>query len=259
MRQRGYALDARARLSAQLVMWGADPQRRARLAAQARAASEAREAHLRVEIDLREHEEAVTRERREREETDRDHAVLVFAAHQRELAMSVRGELRTYLVSLGARERPPMPSPRPETPGMAPFDDASWIAGRWVWGDGQWSWETGGWHDPGHFSQTGDGEAGAHVSAGVGIGFGSIDGSPGETPGGSSGGSTGSSTAYDTGVRDHRSTFVAPSTPTVRDHRDAPASPPQAPAPASTVRDHRSESSSSRKPDDKPKVRDHRR
>jgi hypothetical protein len=59
------------------------------------------------------------------------------------------GQLRAYLMSLGAVLRPPMPPRPPEDPGAQPYDDAIWIAGEWYWNGLSWIWERGSWADGG--------------------------------------------------------------------------------------------------------------
>lgn len=60
-------------------------------------------------------------------------------------AMHVRQRVRTYLVGLGAVARPPRPAPRPDEPGPKPVDDAEWVAGEWIWEATAWVWYAGYW------------------------------------------------------------------------------------------------------------------
>lgn len=207
-----------------------------------------REARLRIEReqrDARERAERDRREARERAERERRMAIEAERARRVQLALEVRADLAAYLVSLGARERPPMPAPLPENPGSPPFADAEWIAGTWRWTGGRWIWEAGGWRDTTVFGVAGS--VGGAVSGAIG---GTISVSTDSTP------------TYDepvrtttTTVRDHRSETVTvqPQAPAVRDHRSGTVTvQPQAPA----VRDHRSERPSEAKT---PAVRDHRK
>ncbi len=222
-----------------------------------------REARLRIERERREARERAERERREarqRAERERRMAIEAERARRIELALEVRADLTAYLVSLGARERPPMPAPRPEYPGNPPFAGAEWIAGAWRWTGGQWIWEAGGWRDTTVFGAAGS--VGGVVGGAISIGT-DYDPPVFQEPAGT--------TTTTTTVRDHRSGTVTapPQAPTVRDHRsETVTTQPQTP----TVRDHRSERQSESKPtvrdhrnddDDKkssgPRVRDHRR
>jgi hypothetical protein len=116
------SLDLRARLYAQLVVWGADPEHRTklRLAAEdrARAAQAAEDALLAVEGEAR----------------------------------ATRTAMVDFLVLLGARMRPPMPAPVVEDGGAPPFSGAVWVAGQWLWIGADWQWQPGGWGDGTSFS-----------------------------------------------------------------------------------------------------------
>ena len=162
VRRREMVMEVRGRLEAWLVICGADPGLRARLAAQARAE---REAHARIEIELRlerERREQIAlqarleRERQEREVRER-RARELEERRQRDLglALATRAQLAAYLVTLGARERPPMPAAISESPGAAPFPSARWTAGRWRWSGIEWTWDAGYWSDPTVFGATG--------------------------------------------------------------------------------------------------------
>ena len=268
------AMEIRMRIRFVLIEWGADVNYRARLAAEhdarIRGQMELDARRLRIALEIRmrlrllliewgaDADYRLHMEQRTREAEARHAAELAAAEAERQrrqalqldLAIHARGELRAYLVAIGARERPPMPQLRPENPGAAPFDGAAWVAGYWSWSGTEWMWVGGGWKDTsGGFGATG----GDTMVAAPAV----ID-TPVETvstttvvveppppttiyvepPRG---------TVVITPVRDHRHEAPPPvrdhrNEPTVRDHRTHPA-----PAPA--VRDHR---------DDKPVVRDHR-
>jgi hypothetical protein len=247
-RLRASALSTRAELYAYLTgTCNADPnhrqrireEREARLRIEADARARARadmELRLRVEREQREIRLRAEREQREarlRAERERKLAIEMERARRIEVALSVRADLRAFLVALGARERPPMPAPLPEDPGAPPFTDAEWVAGVWRWTGGQWMWEAGGWRDTTMFGDAGS--SGGPIS----IGGGSI----------SIGGGSDAATHVEP-VRDHRSQPAS----TVRDHRSEPATPePKAPV----VRDHRKDND--KNDESGPKVRDHRR
>jgi len=234
---REVALEARLRLRAQLIMWGADPELRARVELRARQEREAREARLRIEIQIREAHEREARARIDAQLAAAELERVRLEQRRLELAMTARTELRAYLVSIGARERPPMPALVAENPGTAPFSGAEWIAGHWTWTGTAWSWNAGGWRD-------------ASVSFGAAGGGEVVVGSPAviETPvvvpviidalSSTMSSSSSTTTSVSGGIRDHRTVTVTPprtqSTPTVRDHRE-PAKPTTDPK----VRDHR--------------------
>jgi hypothetical protein len=235
------AIDLRARLRSHLIARGADPDLRARLAAEARARAAEADARARAaeaaraEADARAAAEA---------------AAIVAAAEAREAtAREVREQMMGVLIAMGARLRPPMPPPMPESPGDRPFDGAIWVAGSWTWVGAEWQWTAGGWSDSGTFTRERDVDnvvrdhrseptdvVRDHRGGGSGPGVTTYDNSDSTTSG---------------TVRDHRS-----------DRRD------DAPPPRNTntvVRDHRSNDDDKRdkdkKEDDDKKdvVRDHRR
>jgi hypothetical protein len=115
------ALDLRGRLYLQLVGFGADPQHRAKL-------------HLAAA-------------ERDRVAAERDRLAAELQLQLQHRADATRVAMVDFLIALGARLRPPMPPARPEDPGDAPFSDAVWIAGGWVWVDAEWQWRAGGWRD----------------------------------------------------------------------------------------------------------------
>lgn len=311
LRQRRLEAEARARAEAEAR---ARAERQAKLDAEARARAEAHakaklEARARLQIELRLRQKALRtrselyaylvgtcgadpyrrqrlrqeREARLRAERERQLAIEAQRARRIELALAVRADLRAYLVSLGARARPPMPPPLPEDPGLPPFAGAEWVAGAWRWTGGQWIWEPGGWRDTMEFGAAGSVRGAVRVGGAAG-GGGSVGGAISVDVGhdaptyvepvrdrGTPTWST-STTVRDhrstsapstsTTVRDHRSTSapVQPSTPNVRDHR---RSPPASTAPKTsspTVRDHRKKDDAKEKEKDSaPRVRDHRR
>ena len=260
---REVAVRVRDQLTAQLVTAGADPSmHQARLDAETAARFEAHaaaEARVHAKADLRARLEAAAiyarqeylaylsgqcnaepggRDRVAEDDRARREARLVayaeIAQRRDQAALHARATIRAQLIALGAQARPPMPEPKPETPGAAPFDGAAWTAGSWSWESGGWEWQDGGWSDPSLF-----GESGSGVTVGVGIG---------------------ASRTYQTGERDHRRNREH-----VRDHRDV--DPPKWDASArskdstSSTRDHRGESRALWTPKDADKgasVRDHR-
>lgn len=216
------AAEARGQVIAYLVDTGhADPSRRERL-----AEGERREVEHRLAADA---------EQAARLEAD---------------ALQARAHLHAYLVALGAKERPARPAPRPEVAGDPPFPGAEWIAGDWRWEGTDWLWTDGSWVD-----------AAAYVAAeAISVGLAAVADRP-----------TG-----ERGVRDHRSRPVDPplvirDQPIVRDHRTGPRDEPPVVrdhrdhreskhSDPPIVRDHReSKSGSSKRDDDKPQTRDHRR
>lgn len=269
LRLRQEALRTRSELYTYLVgTCGADPHHRQRLReereARRRVEREEREARMRIEYEARLRAERerearlrLERERREarlRAERERQMAIEAERARRIELALEVRADLRAYLVSLGARERPPMPAPLPENPGPPPFAGAEWVAGAWRWTGGQWIWEAGGWHDTTVFGAAGS------VGGAVSVGGGAVGGVI--SVGGGYDAPTFTEPVRDhrtlptttTTVRDHRSVTAEPSSTTVRDHRrNEPAS--------TTVRDHRKDKDKDedKQTDSGPRVRDHRR
>ncbi len=127
------AFELRARIEGELVGWGAVAGMRARLIAERQAAA----AEVRIERD------AIVQAR--------------LDAEQRRMtsALAARGEVRAYLVALGARERPAMPDPIDEPRGSAPFIGATWLDGHWTWSGEAWEWTKGGWDDPRTFGPSG--------------------------------------------------------------------------------------------------------
>lgn len=291
------AVKARGSISAQLVTAGANPaahdaklaQQRADESARAQTQLDARvaaDAELRARAEFRARLEAAALEARHTylaylsgrcnadpahrnriadDERRRREANLVayasLAQRRDQLALGARADLVTQLLRWGAKPRPPMPAPKPEDPGTAPFDGAEWTAGYWSWESGAWAWTDGGWSDPTMFDDNLVG-----FDATLGIHDGGAAHHPRPAP----------------GVRDHRKTRDR-----VVDHRDLdnpPAWKPSSRDASATTRDHRSDNnpdrSSSRstwapsskddgakvrdhrdddkKDDDKPRVRDHR-
>lgn len=121
-RRRTASIELRGRLYAQLIGFGADPEYRYKLELAAAARDQAR----------RDAEAAQAAAQ----------AAIITGADATRVAMI------DYLVSLGARLRPPMPAPLDEDPGAPPFSGASWIAGVWIWSGVEWQWQAGGWNDP---------------------------------------------------------------------------------------------------------------
>ncbi len=214
-RERTRAFTVRGEYIAWLVgQCHADPHRRARLEMERsertrRIEMERIERLRRIEIEA----ELVARHEREREQ------------RQLQGAFAVRTQLSGYLVSAGARMRPPRPAARVEIAGTAPFDGARWDAGTWLWVQGSWQWRKGGWVDSVQFGAAG-GETYVHAPAVV----------EREVVKNTSSSSSGSS--VDVAVPAGITVSVTPArkaTPAVRDHRR---------------RDTRTE---------EPRVRDHRR
>lgn len=195
------------------------------------------------------------------------------AQHNEEISMQARQRLRTYLVGLGARARPPRPAPRPELQPTQPADDAEWIAGEWIWEATAWVWYEGYWDWVGYVATGDDGSSGGgyggvrdHRRARGGSGrFRDHRNGRDDTP---------SPASTSTAIRDHRkgdrATFD-------RDTRDEPSTPPPAKnessrpskdreettswsssSGSSSVRDHRDKSDDKRD-NDSPTIRDHRK
>ncbi len=171
-RQRAEVLRVRGLYAAWLVgTCGADPHRLARLELERvermrRIEIERIERERRIEIERIERERRieiarVERERRIQIENERvARERMEREQRERQLALSARMQLTGYLVTAGARPRPPRPSMIVENAGTAPFDGARWEAGTWVWSQAawQWQWRKGGWVDSTQFGDTG-GEA----------------------------------------------------------------------------------------------------
>ena len=188
--RRAAAIDARAHVIAQLTASGADPDLRFRLAAAAevRSAVAAAEADRRAAIVTAEANARVAAAFEVRGQIEGElagwgavagmHARLVaereaaaaavslerdaiaqakLDAEQRRMtaAIAARGEVRAYLVALGARERPAMPDPIDEPHDTAPFAGATWLDGHWTWSGDAWEWTKGGWNDPRTFGPSG--------------------------------------------------------------------------------------------------------
>lgn len=132
-RRRGLAFDLRARLTAQLIGFGADPEYRYKLELAAAARAQAK----------RDAEAA-----RQQAKWDAEAARAAALAATISGADATRVAMMDFLVGLGARMRPPMPAPIDESPGAPPFSGASWIAGVWIWSGVEWQWQAGGWSDP---------------------------------------------------------------------------------------------------------------
>ena len=235
-------LEARAAREAQI-----EAQRRAR-EAELDAQRRAREAELEAQRRAREAELEAQRRAREAELEAQRRAKELERARRAEAALGVRAQLVAYLVSIGARERPPMPAAIAESPGAAPFSGAVWVAGRWIWSGSQWQWEAGGWKDTTMFGATGSFIGGASVGAasvGAAITVGTddvptaVESTRANPPAVES-----RDHRTSTPPRDHRSD---PQPTTSRDHRTGQTE--------SAVRDHRKDD----KKDDEPNVRDHRK
>ncbi|MCE9571661.1 MAG: hypothetical protein K8W52_00755, partial [Deltaproteobacteria bacterium] len=126
------ASQCRGELRAYLVAQGADPMRRRR------------------ELEARAQAELALRLRMQEEQRRRDAEAAAIAAelgHRQDLAIDARLRLRAMLLALGARERPPMPPPLDEDPGLSPSSYAAWIAGRWQWSGQAWEWQAGFWSE----------------------------------------------------------------------------------------------------------------
>jgi hypothetical protein len=164
------AVKARDDLSAQLVTAGADPavrqakvtddpQQRARADLRARLewqAFEARQEYLAYLAGQCNAEPGGRDRATEDERTRREARLMAYAeiAQRRDqAALRARSDLRVQLLALGAKARPPMPEPKPEEPGTAPFERAEWTAGYWSWESGEWAWQDGGWTDPALFDE----------------------------------------------------------------------------------------------------------
>lgn len=147
------AMEARVRWRLLLISWGADVEleaRRYRIAMEARLRWRLLLISWGADIEWRMHQQ-LRHDREELAERARLDAELDARNRAEALALeaSVRGRtsVRSHLVMLGARERPPMPGMRIEDRGAVPFDGASWIAGRWTWSGAEWAWNAGGWTD----------------------------------------------------------------------------------------------------------------
>lgn len=249
-------MEARARWRLLLISWGADAEYRARLRGRA-AELEARRYRIAMQARVRwrllliswgadvewrmhqqllhEREQLADRARLDAELDARGRA----AALALEASIRARTSVRSYLVMLGARARPPMPAMRIEDRGPVPFDGASWIAGHWTWSSAAWAWNAGGWTDQSVAFGAAGGEAAVEHApvyvAPLAETSATIITEPVRVPG------TITITNVVEPVRDHRTTTVRVplrSEPVrdVRDHR--PAKP--APAPLDPkVRDHR--------------------
>jgi hypothetical protein len=115
--------------------------------ARARAATDPK-ARARVVLQMRLREDAlVTRNLLVEYLTGECNARPDHREYLREQPLLVRAALKDYLVSLGARLRPPRPAPLPEDPGTSPYDDGVWVSGEWTWTGLEWSWSSGGWRD----------------------------------------------------------------------------------------------------------------
>jgi hypothetical protein len=154
------AVKARGTLSAQLVTAGANPELApARVASDQRARAETQAIFARQEYILYltgkcnadpnrdERADEAARVRREA----RLNSYLAIAEQRDQAALRARDHMRAQLLALGAKQRPPMPPPRPEEPGTPPSDDAQWTAGYWSWESGDWAWHDGSWMDPDEF------------------------------------------------------------------------------------------------------------
>lgn len=261
------AMEVRMRWRVLLISWGADVEYRARMRAQA-GQLEARRYRIAMETRMRwrvlliswgaDLEYRAKLEARARIEHDRRIAELAAAdaelarrqAMSLELAMRARLQLRASLVAMGARERPPMPALRTEIAGTAPFDGATWIAGRWTWTGVEWAWSAGGWTDQSVTFGAAGGEAPVQGDAPPVI----LVETPPEVVVDAPVITTTVSVPTIV-VHDHRTSAPEP----IRDHRTVSAPQPvrdhravSAPQP---VRDHRS---SPPPVDDRKKVRDHR-
>ena len=147
------AVKARGQLTTQLVTAGANPSvqpRRTEPSAEARAIYARQEYILyltgKCDADPKRRDRAVEDERTRREA--RLMAYAEIAQRSDQAALRTRDDLRAQLLALGAKQRPPMPPPRTEEPGTAPFEGATWTAGYWSWDSGAWAWEDGSWIDP---------------------------------------------------------------------------------------------------------------
>lgn len=112
------------------------------LHARERRIRERREAELRVAMQV-EYETRV----RAQGQLEAERKLRMELELRARLAASARVSMSDYLVSLGARKRPPMPAIIVEQPGSRPFDGAVWIAGKWSWSGVEWTWTAGAWMD----------------------------------------------------------------------------------------------------------------
>lgn len=122
----------------------ADLHRRARLEAERIE----RTRRIELEREQRERTVEIERERIARERQAREERTL-------QVAFAVRTQLAGYLVTAGARLRPPRPAARIEIAGSAPFEGARWESGTWMWLEGTWQWRQGGWVDSVQFGAAG--------------------------------------------------------------------------------------------------------
>lgn len=150
------AFDVRARLTANLIALGADPdfqrKRAAAIVEERRQRDAAEDARLWAEADAH-----------DRARAERDRRI--------DGALAVRVELLAYLEGLGAFAIPAMPELRYEDQGVSPGDGSVWIAGEWVWRGREWVWLSGGWSIPTGVATTTtvDHDPDATVDAGVSI------------------------------------------------------------------------------------------
>ncbi|CAN5351377.1 hypothetical protein BH11MYX1_BH11MYX1_15670 [soil metagenome] len=244
-------MEARVRWRLLLISWGADVEYRARMRAQA-AGREARSYRIAMEArarwrllliswgadvqwrihqaDLRGREELASRARLDAEIEARAAA----EARALELSLRARADVRTSLVALGARARPPMPALRIESRGSVPFDGATWIAGHWSWAGAEWVWSAGGWTDQSVAFGAAGGEAAVVVEQPVVV----------ELP---------APVVMVAPIVTTTTTTTTVVSQPVRDHRSVTISVPGIPVRAEPVRDHRTS-----RPTSDPKVRDHR-
>jgi hypothetical protein len=244
--EQSVAVRARGQVSSQLVTAGADPARAhtvdptARHEATAIYARQEYLAYLEGKCNARPGQRALERvEARLTADAD-------LAQARDQAALHARATLRLQLLSLGAKERPPMPAPIAETPGPAPEPDAEWAPGYWSWESSEWEWQAGGWSSDDDL-----------IAAGHPIETGTRD-----------------HRKIRDRVRDHRDLDDPPvwrslGKDTKRDekrddqttdHRNSRQEhwTPSAVDTGARVRDHRDEKKDDKKDDDKPLIRDHR-
>lgn len=176
-----------------------------------------------------------------------------------DIALRTRAQLTYYFVQQGAVERPPMPALVAEVADPPPFDGARWVAGVWVWTNGTWEWRAGYWSDPDVFTTSDSIAYGGEVESA----WDTVDWIASSIIGVAS-------MLHDQRSKEHRNTSWRSSSShdtTVRDHRTVSSSSwKSSSSPDANVRDHRSESKSDSKKDDDDKkdygggrfVRDHR-